>query len=321
MKKIGKILIYFVVLVLLVIIAAVSYVTLALPNVGAPEDIKIAITPERVARGKYLANNVSMCMDCHSQYEWTKPGEEVPADKLGSGGRVFDEAAGLPGTLYSPNITPYKLAAWTDGEIFRAITTGVRKDGSAIFPIMQWPYFAKMDREDLYSIIAYLRTLKPVKTKDYPKPSLNFPVNLLVHTMPRKAPLGVLPSPTDTLAYGAYLANAAVCRECHSKDDKGTLIPGKEFSGGREFKIDGKLYFSSNITPDRTTGIGSWSADIFVQLFKSRGDTAKQVKGAAPVGISPMPWYHYSGMKEGDLRAIFAYLHTIKPISNRVISN
>jgi len=321
MKKIGRILIYVVVIVLLLIITAVSYVTLALPNVGEPENIKIAITPERVARGKYLATNVSMCMDCHSNYEWTKPGEAIPADVLGSGGRVFDEAAGLPGTIYSPNITPYKLAGWTDGEIFRAITTGVRKDGSALFPIMQWPYYSKMDREDLYSIIAYLRTLNPVKTKDYPKTSLNFPLNLLVHTMPHKAPLGVLPSPADKLAYGAYLANAAVCRECHSKDDKGTLIPGKEFSGGREFKIGGKSYFSANITSDKTTGIGTWTADIFVQYFKSRGDTTKQVKGAVQLTDSPMPWYHYSGMKEGDLRAIFAYLHTIKPISNKVVNN
>ena len=83
---------------------------------------------------------------------------------LGAGGQVFDAKIGFSGSVISPNITPYNLKNWTDGEIFRAITSGVRKDGSAIFPLMPWPYYAKMNREDLYDIIAYLRTLKPVET-------------------------------------------------------------------------------------------------------------------------------------------------------------
>ncbi len=63
MKKIGRtVLIIFAVLIVAVF-AIAAYVKIALPNVGAPPDIKIPITQERVERGKYLANNVSVCMD------------------------------------------------------------------------------------------------------------------------------------------------------------------------------------------------------------------------------------------------------------------
>src|SRR5476651_2666617 len=115
----------------IVIIVGISYITLALPDVGKPEDIKIVYTPQRLTHGKYLANHVTLCMDCHSDHDTTRFDIPIDTDKLGAGGMKFSAAIGFPGEVYVPNITPHTLKDWTDGEIFRAITTGVKKDGTA----------------------------------------------------------------------------------------------------------------------------------------------------------------------------------------------
>jgi mono/diheme cytochrome c family protein/cytochrome c2 len=315
MKKFGKWAAFVVIALILLVIISIAYIVLALPDVGHPENITIAITPQRIARGQYLANNVALCMDCHSQRDWSKPIGEIAPDKLGAGGDDFDASAGIPGDIFVPNITPYRLKGWTDGEIFRAITTGERKDGSAIFPFMPWPNFAQMSREDLYSIIAYLRTLHPIKTADYPKRKLDFPTNILVHLMPQKADLGHVPALSDTVNYGHYLVTAASCGFCHSQSEKGNPIAGMELAGGVKFQMGDKTVTSANITPDKGTGIGNWTEETFLQRFKSFRDTSKGHKPS--LAMSPMPWYDYSGMTETDIKAIYTYLRTVKPVRNK----
>ncbi|MFS2189831.1 cytochrome c [Mucilaginibacter sp. Mucisp84] len=320
MKKFLKWTAYAVIVLVLIAIAGVSYITLALPNVGQPEAIKVDATPQRIARGKYLANNVTVCLDCHSTRSWDKFAGPSDSTISGAGGEKFDASAGFPGTVYSPNITPLNLSGWTDGEIFRAMTTGVKKDGSAIFPIMPWPYYAKMDREDLYSIIAYIRTLKP-SGKNYPGHQLDFPLNVIVHTMPRKAALGNIPNPADTVKYGAYLLNAAACKECHTQSDKGKLNEAMAFAGGQGYIVPGgSKVFSANITPDKETGIGSWTKEQFVSRFTQFANGKIQPTPVKPGEFQTiMPWWRYGSMKVSDLEAIYAYLKTIKPISNHVV--
>jgi len=319
MKKFKKVLLYAIIAIVLIVVVTVSYITLALPDVGNPEDITIALTPQRIARGEYLANHVSLCTDCHSQRDWSKFAGPVKVSTPGGGGEVFDAKVGFPGAVYTPNITPYNLKRWTDGELFRAITTGVRKDGSAIFPLMPWPYYSKMNREDIYSIIAYLRTLKPIATS-YPKAKLDFPLNILVHTMPQKATLSILPSPGDSLKYGAYITTAAGCKDCHSQDKNGIPIPGLEFAGGHGYTVNGKIVLSANITPDKTTGIGNWTAAAFIARFKNFKDPSKAVAAMAKDFQTIMPWYDYSGMSESDLKAIYNYLRTVKPVNNKIVN-
>ena len=160
MKKFKKWTAYTIITLLLIVVAAVSYITLALPNVGKPKDIKIELTPQRIARGKYLANYVAVCIDCHSTRKWGEFAGPIDTTHIGAGGEHFDKNVGFPGDVFVPNITPSNLKTWTDGELYRAINTGVRKDGSAIFPIMPYSSYGKMEQEDIYSIIAYIRTLK-----------------------------------------------------------------------------------------------------------------------------------------------------------------
>jgi mono/diheme cytochrome c family protein len=319
MKKFSKWLLIIVALLMVVIGATITYITLALPNVGPPEVINISYTPQRIARGKYLATNVAVCMDCHSTRDWSKLGGPVDTTKLGIGGEKFDAAVDLPGEIYVPNITPYNLKTWTDGELFRAITTGVKKNGSAIFPIMPWQSYSKMDREDVYDIIAYIRTLKPI-TSGYAAPKLDFPLNILVHTMPAKATLGNRPAKTDTLKYGAYLVQSASCKDCHTQEEHGNQLPGMDFAGGRPFKLNGGTVRTSNITADVQTGIGGWTKAQFVSRFTQYADsnyTPPAVKAKEFQTI--MPWGMYGKMKKTDLEAIYAYLKTVNPVNNPVV--
>jgi len=319
MKKTIKIVLIAVLVLVIAISGFITYIKTALPNVGPAPEIKIEGTEAQIKRGEYLANAVCVCMDCHSARDWTKfTGPLVPTT-LGAGGEIFNQEYGFPGVFYSKNITPYALGSWTDGEVLIAITSGVSKNGSALFPVMPHPNYGQMDKEDIYSIIAYLRTLKPIE-KDIPASVPDFPMNIIINTIPKPAAFKQIPDKKNLELYGSYIFNAAACNECHTKSVNGEKIKGMELAGGFEFKMPGGVLRSSNITPDMETGIGGWSEQAFVNRFKSYADT-----NYVPATIEKgkyntfMPWMMYSKMTEEDLRALFAYLKTVKPVKNKIV--
>jgi len=309
------------VLLLLVIgiVSVLLYVKLALPNVGKMEYLSVKPTVSRLERGKYLANHVCVCVDCHSTRNWNEFSGPLVEGTIGKGGEVFDQRFGFPGSFYSKNITPFGIGNWTDGELLRAIASGVSKNGNALFPIMPHPHFGQMDKEDLESIIVYLRTLKPIKNV-VPESKADFPMNFIINTIPKEPHFTNKPNENDAVAYGGYLFNAASCSECHSKQDKGKPIEGMELAGGFEFPmVTGGIARSANITQDKITGIGKWSEADFVKRFKSYTDST-YVPNKISKGLfnTVMPWTMYGGMEEQDLKAIYAYLKTVKPIRNSV---
>ena len=315
-----KIITYIVLILIVALIGVLAYVKLALPNVGSAPDLKVELTPERIERGRYLANTVCVCMDCHSTRDWSLFSGPLVENTLGKGGEKFDESLGFPGTYYSRNITPAALKDWTDGEIYRAIVSGVSKDGHAMFPVMPYPYYSKLDKDDIISIIAYIRTLKPIDNEIVDAKS-NFPMNFIINTIPAKPNHQPKPAKTDVVNYGKYIASAAACVECHSPVEKGQIIAGKEYSGGREFLMpNGNILRTPNITNDLNTGMGAWTEDQFVQLFKTRSDSAAMHQKVGPNDFnSIMPWTMYGKMETEDLKAIFAYLKTIKGVKNEVV--
>lgn len=316
MKKFRKPLIYIFLILFVFIGAALSYVKFALPNLANAPDLKIDATAERIERGKYLANHVTLCIDCHSQRDWTVFSAPPLSGSIGKGGEKFDESIGFPGAVYSSNITPFNLKNWTDGELFRVITTGVTKDGRALMNIMPYPAYGKMDKEDIYDIIAYIRTL-PKQASDIPERRLNVPLNFIVNTIPVEASLQTKPLPSDTLKYGGYLVNAAACVDCHTKQDKGSNVKGMEFSGGRDFLMPSGTVYSQNITADKATGIGNWTTAQFISRFKMHAnpDSSKLDKNQFQ---TVMPWRMYASLKETDLAAMYAYLKTVKSITNKI---
>jgi mono/diheme cytochrome c family protein len=320
MKKLKKILVMIVVFVIITIAALVGYVKYALPNTGEPENIHIELSRQRIERGRYLANSVTVCVDCHSSREWSKFSGPIILGTKGKGGEAFTKEMGFPGNFYAPNITPAGIGDWTDGEIFRAITTGVAKDGTPLFPLMPHPRYGKMDKEDIYSIIAYIRSLKPIENKvKLSEP--DFPFSLILNTIPQKAQFTKIPDPKNPVAYGAYLINAAACGDCHTPvGDKGAALPGMDYAGGRVFTTPMGIIRSANITQDEVTGIGKWTEDIFVNRFKAYADSTYQSPTINKGDMQTlMPWTMYSHMKTEDLKAIYAYLKTIKPVNQPIV--
>lgn len=320
MNKLLKYVGYFLAIIVFAIAGLLSYVKFALPDVGEAEDLKIDYTQERIERGRYLANTVSVCMDCHSKRDWSKFSGPITEGTLGMGGDRFDQSIGIPGVFYAKNITSSGISRYTDGELFRLITSGVTKEGRAMFPLMPYPYYGRMDKEDIYSIISYVRSI-PNMDNNVPESEPDFPMNFIINTIPQKPVHEIKPEKTDLLAYGAYMTNAAGCAECHTQVDKGQIIEELKFGGGRNFKFpDGSIVISGNITPDQETGIGKWTEEMFIQRFKAYADSAYASPSVAIGEFNTvMPWTMYGQMEEGDLAAIYAYLRSVKPITNSVV--
>lgn len=317
-KKIFKIIKILLAVVVVMLVSGYIYFNTAYPQMIEVEDVKIEITPERIERGKYIFNNVAACVDCHSERDFTKLSGPVKPGTEGKGGEKFDEEFGLPGTFYAKNITPYSLGTWTDGEILRAVTEGISKDGSVLFPMMPYLVYGKMDKEDIYSVIAYIRTL-PAIQNDVPGSKANFPMSMIMKTIPTKHMFKPKPDTMSSVEYGKYLVEAASCEHCHSPSDQGKPIEGKLFSGGIEMKLPGNTVVrSANLTPD-ATGLGQWTKEQFVKRFKSSLDPAYSNTPYKPGDFQTvMPWTVYAGMSEKDLGAIYDYLMTLPAVKNQV---
>ncbi len=285
-------------------------------KVGAPLEIIIECTPERVARGDYLANHVWVCMECHSQKNDQYYSEPIKPGTEGMGGLLFDSEFGQ---IYTSNITPYEIDNWTDGELLRAITEGVNKNGDALFPFHPYTLYGSKDKEDVYSVITYIRTLPSIQN-DVPKRGTKLWANYMVRLMPKPATFIQKPDSGNTIEHGKYLSS--VCARCHTPQTNGKPDPDMLYAGGLDHPLsDDEIIRSSNLTPDMETGIGNKSKENFIGIFKAfDSEDAKEI--LIPEGEkeadSAMPWTQFAGMTEEDLGAIYDYLQTLPPIKNRV---
>jgi mono/diheme cytochrome c family protein len=303
--------------VVVVVIGAGSWLAFRKPAQRPAPAEKIEATPERLARGKYLFHHAADCAGCHSEHTLAY-GLPVKADRVGVGGFTWDASMGFPGVLAAANITPDPVTGignWTDGEILRAIREGVDRDGKALFPIMPYTHLRTMSDDDAKAIVAYLRTLTPIR-KQVASKKLPMPLPIVEKFIPQpiEAPVPH-PDPTDTVAYGKYLATIGGCYECHTPHtDKGP-IPELAFSGGWEMKGPWGRNVTANITPHPETWMGQATKEQFLGRFRATYDPSAE---AAPGRNTIMPWIAISGMTDEDLGAIYDYLKTVKPIANEV---
>lgn len=279
-----------------------------------------AASPELVARGSYLVNAVAACVNCHSpKDEQGRPAQRQTLSGGGTGGVWFVTPAF---TVYPPNITPDAesgIGAWSDDDIKRAILHGLRPaqdrlPNVPLAPVMYKNYFRALTSRDLDSIVAYLRSVPPVR-----------------HTVPLPLYRAMVPAAAspdadkvysdadmnDPLLRGRYLSTVAHCMECHS-GRAGPLADhinalgkgGRVFTSEviRGYPADWQTSIASNITSDRVAGIGAW--------------TDAQIKRAMTKGISrdgrrlkpPMAYSAYASMTDEDLSSIVAWLRTIPPL-------
>ncbi len=264
------------------------------PTITASADSSVII------RGKHLVFGAAHCADCHSKTNadsLLKLGQDVPL----TGGMVFD----LPvGKIYAKNITPDKetgIGNYTDAEIARALRYGVHPDGRVVFDFMP---FHNMTDEDMTAVISFLRAQKPIKNT-VPDHDLNVLGKAVKAFMIKPVgPDGEVAkqiSPDSSAAYGKYLANnVANCSGCHTVRDLSGTFTGEPFAGGNE--IEG--FITPNITPDSTSRIFGWSQQNFIDRFRMGKLQPK----------SPMPWQSFGRMTDEELKAIYSYLRTVKPV-------
>jgi mono/diheme cytochrome c family protein len=297
----------------------VSYLFLRKPAQRPAVTETFPATPAHVARGEYLTKHVAICFDCHSE-RTSAYGLPFKPGSAGVRGFVWDQRIDFPGVVAASNLTPDRetgLGTWTDGEILRAMREGVDREGKALFPIMPYAHFRHMSDDDAKSIVAYLRTLPPLRYQR-PKKSLNMPLPIVEKFMPAPVETAVTktPDPSDTLAYGQYLTTIANCAECHTpKDEREMPIAGMEFSGGWEMRTPQFRVVTTNITPHPSTWMGQATREEFIGRFRAFANYTAETAPAAKDGKNTlMPWIAYSGMTDQDLSAIYAYLKTVKPI-------
>ena len=284
---------------------------------ASPEQVER--TPARLERGRYLAESVLGCFDCHADHDVKKFG--LPAiGPAGAGGVCMGQPGAFPGVICMPNITPDPetgLGKWTDGEIIRAIREGVDRDGRWLFPLMPYRQYQALSDEDARAVVVFLRSLPPVK-QAVPERQPTFLANLMKFAV---QPLeGPVPEPDrkDRAAYGKYLAKVSGCQFCHTPVDKmHQPIEEMAFAGGQEFPGPWGSQRSSNLTP-HATGMGDRTEAQFVGMFKAFDLPLADLPEVKIENNTMMPWLTRAKLTEADLGAIYAFLRTVRPV-NRTI--
>jgi mono/diheme cytochrome c family protein len=273
-----------------------------------------AMAESPVERGDYLVNTIMACGNCHTPRD--ADGKQV-ADKAFSGGLTFNTPAFI---ATAPNITPDNetgIGSWSDAEIRRALVQGIRPDhgrlaGVPLAAIMPANFYKALLPDDLDAVVAYLRTIKPVRN-EVPAPVYKAGVRRDPYpdadTGFSKAAFG------DPLRRGAYLVTIGHCMECHSawsrgvSDFKNGLGQGGRTFPPREGSPEGSPgSVAANITSHPTAGIGAWSdAEIKRAIVSGIARDGRPLK-------QPMAYSYYDGIKDADLADITAYLRTVPPL-------
>jgi mono/diheme cytochrome c family protein len=266
-------------------------------------------TPERLARGKYLVNGIGECFACHGPYEANAPGWPPVRGKEGSG--LDNVSAETPG-MVAANLTPDRetgIGNWTDDMLARAIREGVGHDGRLLHPtVMPYEFYRSMSDEDLASIIVYLRSIPPIRNE---LPSSRTSDDIVApFAIPIYAPVPQ-PDPSTPIKRGAYLVQFGACQWCHTlRDANRKTLLGLEFAGGDLITTSDFQVTSANLTPD-PSGISYYNEAMFLKVMRTGKVGARKIR---PI----MPWWFFGQMTDDDLKAIFAYLRTLKPVRHRV---
>ncbi len=316
-------------------------------------------TLAQVLRGRYIVTSAG-CADCHSH------GVDDPNDPNWMAGYIYDPTinplnigqfefptpVGGLAVIDAMNITPdleTGIGDHTPQELFTSLTTGHHERGT-LCPPMPWPDLAAMAPEDLWSIIAYLKSIKPVHNEvpfptgignDQGDCSAFYPPGFLPSALP-PFPAGNevgesntsgpgLPNGPATLAqvqHGRYVVTAiGLCAACHNVGGLNTpdspfwlagYVNDPSVNPGNLFGVfpEGPLTtFATNLTPD-PTGIGNLSDEQVYQAIHN-GIDPKTGHLICP----PMPWNATHNMVDTDTWAIIAYLRHLKPVSNVVPPN
>ncbi|NRD71369.1 c-type cytochrome [Psychrobacter okhotskensis] len=270
-----------------------------LPNASLPNASLPNVSPansELVNRGAYIARAAD-CMACH--------GEDY------TGGTAIETPMG---EIYSTNITPskrYGIGDYTEADLKNALQKG-RAPDHMLYPAMPYPSYSGMKEEDISALFAYLQTVPAVDEAPEEKTDLPFPFNI------RSLMLGWnflnVPSTekrdglNETQKRGEYLVNNLEhCGTCHTPRnstmgfDKSMYLSGAQLGN----------WHAPNITPDESSGIGSWSEQDIVTYLRT-GELDQRAYAGGPMGEAVAHSTRY--LKNEDLSAIASYLKAVPAV-------
>lgn len=260
-----------------------------------------------VQRGQYIFSLAGGCA-CHSD----------PKGTPHAGAREFPLSLAK---VYSTNLTADKetgLGGWSDQQIRDAIVKGIRQNGQRLLPVMPYEAYSGMAEEELKALIAYLRTLKPVR-KETPA---------LKSWMPFYRPLAAFvwstffarsfdsppKAPQSGAEKGRYLVeHVALCGDCHTpRNFMGVPKRSLYMAGAKPGPMGEDI---PNITPDKETGIGEWSRDDIAELLLTgTKPDLDNVQGLMEEVVQA----GFKNMTREDALAIADYIKSIPPVKNQV---
>lgn len=241
---------------------------------------------------------------------------------VGAGGRPLSTPFG---TFYGTNITPdveTGIGAWSDEEIAAAIRDGYARGKGVEAPVMPYYQYAGMADRDVEDLVTYLRTLTPVRNPNrdpdtpVPVPRVAYRAWRWLFAAPISAPRE---APAERLARGRYLVDhVSICGDCHTPRNRFGAPIGALYLAGTRHGPGGKRV--PNITPHSTTGIGEWELDDLLAVLQlgmlPDFDNVQGLMAEVVDGYGGGPGY--GDAPEEELRAIAAYLKTVRPIENEV---
>jgi mono/diheme cytochrome c family protein len=273
-------------------------------NAGSQEN-----SADLVGRGQYIFSLTGGCA-CHSPPKGTRY----------AGGREFP----IPmAKIYSTTLTADKetgLGGWSDQQIHDALVKGIRPNGERIIPAMPYEAYSGMAEGDIKALIAYLRTLKPVRKENLRPPAYVRFFRPLITPLWLKLFGRFYESPAEAfkggVERGRYLVDhVSLCGDCHTPRNFIGIPQRKLYLAGAK-KGQGLLGAEiPNITPDKETGIGDWSRnDIAELLLTGTKPDLDNVQGLMAEVVEA----GYKNMKREDALAIADYLKSIPPIKNKI---
>ena len=285
-------------------LAMVIFSLAPLPSFAAGRDA------ETIGRGAYLFA-VAGCTGCHTDVKGK-------GRKL-AGGRALKTPFG---TFYGPNITPdpdHGIGKWSDADFIRALREGIAPDGSHYFPVFPYTSFSGMTDSDLLALKAYIFTLAPVARPNLPH-AVAFPFGWQLLQFFWKIlyfePGPHRPDPARPPEWnrGAYLVRAVShCGECHTARGRLGGLRHNMALAGTEDGPEGEAV--PNITPDRATGIGEWSAEEIADFLETGqlpdGDFVGSLMAEVIDG-------GLDRLTARDRAAVVAYLRALGPVSNQI---
>ena len=224
----------------------------------------------QIERGRYLSI-LSDCAGCHT----------VPGGKPFSGGRPIETPFG---NIISPNVTPdleTGIGAWSDDQFDAAVRKGIGRTGAHIYPAMPYNAYTRMSRDDVMAIRAYLNSLEPVRQSRNAN-TLPFPFNIRSAMSVWNALYFTAgefkPDPTKSAEWnrGKFIVEGpAHCGACHTPK---TLLGGdraEQYLQGANLQG----WSAPDITNNRRTGLGSWTAEDVALYLKTGHNRAAAATG------------------------------------------